>query len=1122
MANNQGTGRVDDIIASSAYKQIDELIKKLMEVNDVIDKLNSKSKSAEFGLKGASSLTSMSQSLKDAQSALNGLEAARKTFTDGFNQMNKTMSDLATKIGANSDLFQQTAQTVSNATQAVRDNNAANVQAAQVTLQVQANTAKYTQSTADLASKLALQRLEMQEVNKNIKILSDAIRSNSGDVDANSAKLGTWTERQAQLKLEIADTTSQIRSEIKEVVALSGSMDAMSQELFQMKEQYRALSKEERDNANIGGLLLGNIQKMDAEMKKLDATIGNHQRNVGNYNSATMAMSQLLREAPAFANSFQTGLMGISNNIPILIDEINRLKITNQELVASGKQAVPIWQTLGKSFLSFSNILTLALTAYMLYMQKFKGGVDEAEEASRSLSKSLKEIDSSAAAGAAKTATQLQVLSNVVKDTTKSEFDRIAAIREMQKLAPIQLGNLKDEAFLYGDITKEIESATKALYQKAAAEAAMDKFRETYKQDYELLLKERIAREELAKANMKWGKQAKEEEAKFRKGEEADLGFARDIGNAERKLNDIVSKRAELKRTLEGFAKDAEAAWRTMEAPKEKKVPIGAQSFTTGGADALTQAQFEAAKARLQIQMDTNKAIYQDDKYSIELRKQALNDYYNYELQLQQLEIQKENRLNDNIIAEQTRKINEKKNLTKAEQDNALKLIEAAELRNKTLADQFAATRIVSAKKREKDLLDIEKDGVNQHLQVIKTEAVESQLLITEAYANDIQRLQKQLANKEITQAEYTERAKQLELAHRRQLLEIDIAADNEELQQIGITADRKLQLLADIENKKKQLAGLNGSGSTGQKKNDPFEGDFIGAGYNSLFKRIAPGAAEDEQVKAAKKASQLTIQIANETANAILAIEENKFKKIQEDLQKESEAVENKRKREVDAVQATAAYSVEKAQKIQEINARAEAKQSEIDAKKRSENIKAARFEKVANVARILTSTAAAEAQALSYLSNPVTAPLYPVIAGLIAALGGAQLAAALSAPVPAYRYGTKGHKGGPFIAGEAGENELIQTPDGRAYWSGTKATLFNEAAGTKVTPESQLKAMAQRGLMTGGMLVLPTNKDISKEVVEAYMKGSNNIVKAVHNAKPPQVIIINNDSERRYRSKG
>ena len=73
-----------------------------------------------------------------------------------------------------------------------------------------------------------------------------------------------------------------IQNDIKLNQAASGSMNEMAQSLSKARIAYRNLTEEER-NSPFGQELLKSIQKTDLKIKEFDASIGNHQRNVGNY-----------------------------------------------------------------------------------------------------------------------------------------------------------------------------------------------------------------------------------------------------------------------------------------------------------------------------------------------------------------------------------------------------------------------------------------------------------------------------------------------------------------------------------------------------------------------------------------------------------------------------------------------------------------------------------------------------------------------------------------------------------------------------------------------------------------------------------------------------------------------
>jgi predicted nucleic acid-binding Zn-ribbon protein len=64
-----------------------------------------------------------------------------------------------------------------------------------------------------------------------------------------------------------------------------------------LRDAYRQLSQEEREGST-GAALLAQITPLDAKLKEIDATIGNHQRKVGDYEGAIKKYSQ------SFVNAF--------------------------------------------------------------------------------------------------------------------------------------------------------------------------------------------------------------------------------------------------------------------------------------------------------------------------------------------------------------------------------------------------------------------------------------------------------------------------------------------------------------------------------------------------------------------------------------------------------------------------------------------------------------------------------------------------------------------------------------------------------------------------------------------------------------------------------------------------
>ena len=197
----------------------------------------------------------------------------------------------------------------------------------------------------------------------------------------------TEAQRQRRIQLtssleEHKQSVSQLKqilaNEIKSEQAVRGSMNEMSQSLGTMRMFYRTLNEEER-NSQFGQELLKRIQLVDTKIKELDASIGNHQRNVGNYashwDSLGFSIQQVARELPSISYGLNVFFGAISNNLPILADDIRRAIAKYKAAVAEGKAATPVWKQIVKSIFSWQTALVGGITLLTLYGDKIAAWV---------------------------------------------------------------------------------------------------------------------------------------------------------------------------------------------------------------------------------------------------------------------------------------------------------------------------------------------------------------------------------------------------------------------------------------------------------------------------------------------------------------------------------------------------------------------------------------------------------------------------------------------------------------------------------------------------------------------------------------------------------------------------
>lgn len=253
--------------------------------------------------------------------------------------------------------------------------------------------------------------------------------------------------------------------------AAATSMNALSQSLSRMRIAYRDLTEEER-NSPFGQQLLASIRQADAQIKELDASIGNHQRNVGNYaggwNGLSMSIQQIGRELPSLAMGWNTFFLAISNNLPILADEIKRARNEYDTMKKSGQTAIPVWKQIASSLLSWQTALTVGITLLTLYGDEiinWVGGLFGADSAQKKLNESIKEFNQTLQQGQ----TEARLLFDEVKRTEEGTQGRAEAIRRINEEYGKYLPNLLSERSSLNDLEEAYKTVTEAIKEHAAA-----------------------------------------------------------------------------------------------------------------------------------------------------------------------------------------------------------------------------------------------------------------------------------------------------------------------------------------------------------------------------------------------------------------------------------------------------------------------------------------------------------------------------------------------------------------------------------------------------------------------------------------------------------------------------
>lgn len=269
------------------------------------------------------------------------------------------------------------------------------------------------------------------------------------------------------------------------------SMDAISQSLGRMRAAYRMMTEDER-NSPIGKELVASIQQADTRIKALDATIGNHQRNVGNYagsfNMLQFNMQQVVRELPSLYGGLSIFFLAISNNIPMLSDSIIRARNDFKALKAENKEAIPVWKQLASSLFSWQTAMVVGITLLTMYGKQIGEWVSNLFSANSSLAENLNTLDEfkdKTAESASSVIANLQKMSNEWNNlggNLKDKEEYIANHKSAMDSLGVSITSVDDAEKIFNSHKSEFISS---ILQRAKAAAAMglaaDKYKEAIK-----------------------------------------------------------------------------------------------------------------------------------------------------------------------------------------------------------------------------------------------------------------------------------------------------------------------------------------------------------------------------------------------------------------------------------------------------------------------------------------------------------------------------------------------------------------------------------------------------------------------------------------------------------------
>ena len=346
------------------------------------------------------------------------------------------------------------------------------------------------------------------ETDKQIKQLKKSFVSLADSEKTGSSGTGILRQVQqlaAQRLVEEESIRRTIKAQKDQIIqsrAEEGSITALRKQIILLTKDYDDLGRTRR-NGDAGKALLAQIANVQKELSAAEQASGRFQRNVGNYASAWnglgFSVQQVARELPSLAVSANTFFLAISNNIPIIVDEIARARkeyAAFQEALKAGntnvKAVAPVWQQLTKSLISWQTALVVGLTLLSVYGKDIINWINTLSRSSDAVDgmivrmQNLSKVMKDGAKQSAAERVELDILYKATQDHTRLLKERNDAADELQRKYPQYFGNLSNEAILAGNAATAYKSLTDNILKAAQARSAMKIIEDNYNKIYQL------------------------------------------------------------------------------------------------------------------------------------------------------------------------------------------------------------------------------------------------------------------------------------------------------------------------------------------------------------------------------------------------------------------------------------------------------------------------------------------------------------------------------------------------------------------------------------------------------------------------------------------------------------
>lgn len=966
------------------------------------------------------------------------------TLPKQFDDLTKTINKLSGSLDALSSKFQSTSSAQNSAAQA---NQSYAQSANQLNQAISTTEAKYTEivdniltydsHVTKLTADTIQNKIRIKELNDELKSLDKEYKNGAIGITEYLNKSALLKQRQTELSEQNKQYSNLIRNHSAVIISTASSYNEMNAAVLALEKRLKNMPKDSFLGVE-GQKTLQQIQTLKNELKSMDAQMGNYQRNVGNYashwNGLNMSVQQVARELPSLAVGWNTFFLAISNNLPLLADELKKARIEYQAMQEAGQKGIPVWKQLTKSILNWQTALVVGITLLSVYgkdivewisnLVRGKEVVLETVNATNQFHGAMRK----GVSDTVKERTELKLLYDATQDSTRSMKERKTAVDELQKRYPNYLGNIKDEDILAGKASDSYKALTSALIENAQARAIEETMVENSKKALEYENKMRSALVDRYQIQKEIDRlEAEGPKIVVQRGGGAYDENALALVGLRTRLEDAEKRMESFQKTADGFKRANEGLAESININDLLNPPT-----SKGKSSIDEQAKYQEDIAK---RLSDTRISLIDDEYEKERAKAQKK--YEENIAFIKGNSEEENKLRANyeeILQNELRAI-DKKYLEKIDEEERKKIEASVKHQLEEKQQEYATLAIAYSQNMQKEIddeLERYRKGIISKEQYEKNKAEITQKYALQEAKRAIDLLKEQIEISGLSDEEKFKIKETLAKA------EIDLANK--------VRDAKKKARDEETEDEKKYWEELEAS-----LQHLEYVGNNAVDGLGTLFsglmslitKVVRDGKLEIEDLLGSISA------ISEGLTSIMVGMYDQQIEKIEEQQEKNEEAGEEEIER-IEELAESGVISTEEAEARKRAAEQATAdKNKELEKQKADLEQKQAKWQKANSIIQTTIATSQAIMKALAE-AGPFAGP---ILAAVIGAMGAAQVAIIASQPIPKYAKGTDNHPGGLAIVGDGGRQEVIETDNG-AYITPSVPTLVDIPKRAKVIP--------------------------------------------------------------------